>query len=238
MIESASQLILTLDKALSPEQVAQIEARISEIGESTIPELLQYAKQISPGGRTTVIRVLQKMGYPRNRLAIPFLVSQASNTNSSGWSITLHTLIEIGEPVIPDIHNALQFYSQNLEEYHPEIQGLCILLEKMGSPMIDPLLPELFQLLKSGTDDNYVAEYSLWPIRKIGSPKADDAIQILGQIISGKRDARIRTISINALGDFDISTTHSIIPILKKCLNDRSEDVRDSAQKILDQIAN
>lgn len=236
--ESISQLILALDQAQSPEQVTQLEKSIAEIGESAVPELLQYSKQLypRPGRRIVIVRILQKMGYPANQSAIRYLVTQASNTNSSGWDIALKTLIDIGKPVIPEIGDALQFYSQDLFEYHPEIQGLCILLEKMGSPVIDSLLPNLLQLLEAGTDEDYVTEYALWPIRKIGSPKADVAIPTLGQIISSKRDDKIRISSIDALDEFDISATRSIIPVLKECLDDESESVRDSAQKILEKI--
>jgi len=119
------------------------------------------------------MRVLQKIGYPANRSAIPFMVSIASDMNSPGSDVAFAMLKEIGEPTIPDVRDALRYFSQDCDEYSLEIQGLCTLLEEISSPAIDPLLPDLIHLLEVGTDDNFVDEYTLWPIRKIGSPKGE-----------------------------------------------------------------
>ena len=64
------------------------------------------------------------------------------------------------------------------------IQENCVLLEQIGSPTIAVLLPELLHLLAIGTDANYVYEYALGLIRKIGSPKANAAIPIISKKIT------------------------------------------------------
>lgn len=235
MSELMSDLIQALDTARSAEEVNQISGRIAKIGEPAIPDLLKYAKTLypRPGSMLTIMRILHTMGYPANQSAIPFLVSEASNINSSGWEIALNDLIEIGEPSIPEVHNALQFYMKDLDEYQNEIQGLAILLKLMGSPLIDPLLPDLLRLLVAGTDENHVDEYALGPLRKIGSPKADDALEYLSTIISSRRGKEIRKASIESLIDFDPSAIRFLVPILRDCRFDDEEGIRHSAEKIL-----
>jgi hypothetical protein len=235
MSKSINEQIQALVAAKTRDEMIQISNRIAEIGEPAIPELLQYANQLSPrtGKLATVIRIFQKIGYPANRLAIPLLVSTASNTNSSGWEEAMDTLIEIGEPALSEVHNAIQFYSKDLDFYNPEIQGLATLLKLMGSPTIDSLLPDLVFLLKAGTDENHVDEYALWALRKIGSPKADVVLGYLSEIISSYRSKEIRKASIEALNDFDRSTVRSLIPVLRNCLFDDEEAVRHSAEEIL-----
>jgi hypothetical protein len=78
MSELISELLIALDAARTTEEVIQVSSRIAKIGEPAIPELLRYAKQLypRPGGLGTVMRIIQTMGYPANRSAIPFIVSR------------------------------------------------------------------------------------------------------------------------------------------------------------------
>jgi len=231
------QLIHELDGAKSPEDKLKPTKQLAQIGEPAVPELLRYtispSVNISRARQNAVIKVLLFMGYPANRSAIPYMVSQASNMNSSGWEDVLEALENIGEPVIPAVRQALKFYAKDLNEYSIEIQGLCLLLEQMGMPAIEPLAPDLLQILVAGTDENHVDEYALRPLRKIGSPKADAAIPILEKIIAGQRRNYIRKVAINALEDFDPSAVRRLVPILKQYLSDEAEKVRESARKIL-----
>jgi len=238
MSELILKLLYALDTAQTNEEVIQVSKRIAEIGESAIPELLQYAKQLypRPSGLASVMRILKLMGYPANRSAFPFIVSQASNINSSGWETALNTLIEIGEPALPELRNALQFYTQDLDEYQNEVQGLAILLKLMGSPLIDPLLPDLLLILEAGTDENHVDEYILLPLGEIGSPKADDALNYLHTIIASSRSKQIRKASIDSLSKFEHSKIRSFIPVLRDCLYDDDEVIRTSAVKILNYL--
>lgn len=235
MNNSTSQLIQALDMARTTDEVEQIIKSIAEIGEVAIPKLLEYEKTLyrQPSGYKSVMRIYQLMGYPANRSAIPSIVSQSSRINSPGWGIALDILTSVGATAIPEIRDALQFYFGNLDHYSLEIEGLCILIEKIGSPTIDPLLPELLYLLEKGTDGNHVDEFALWPIKKIGSPKANAAVQTLGRIISSGREERIRKIAIAALRGFDLSVIHPLVPIIRECLSDPSATIRNSAEEIL-----
>ena len=238
MNESLLSLIQALDTAQTTEDLDQIINRIAQIGEPAIPELLQYEKTLysRPTRRRTVMRIFQLMGYPTNQSALRSIVVEASRINSPGWETAMNILISIGEPAILEVGSALHFYFMDLDKYHPEIQGLCVLLEQMGSPLIDPLLPELLHLLEEGTDSNFVDEYALWAIRKIGSPKADASIQILNRIILSKRGEHIRKIAIDALRKFDASGIRPLLPVLRGCLSDPSAAVRASSQKVLEYL--
>jgi hypothetical protein len=231
------QLIQELDAAKCPEVWVDVAHRIAQIGEPAVPELLRYvispSINITRGRRYMVNKVLLFMGYPANRSAIHFMVSQVSWSNSPGWDDTLETLINIGEPVIPAVRQALRFYRRDLYEYSIEIQGLCVLLENLDVPVIEPLVPDLLQLLEAGTDVNHADEYVLWPLRKIGSPRADAAIPILGKIIASQRREHTRKVAIEALKDFDPDAVRPLVPILKRCMGGESERLRESARKIL-----
>jgi HEAT repeat protein len=238
MSEKISELLIELDSAETRDQINQIVDRIAKFGELAVPELIQYVKQSTSGhgAKVSVIRILQKMGYPANRPALQFMVGQASNINSSGWEIVLSALVDIGEPVIPEVRDAVRFYSLNINNYSIEIQGLATLLELMGSPRIDPLLPELLFLLESGTDENEVDLYALWPLRKIGSPKADIALDQIAKIISSHRSTTTRKAAIDTFIYFDLSAVRPFVHILKDCLSDDEKTIRESAVKILNAL--
>lgn len=235
MSELIRKQLQALSAAHTTEEIDLVVDQISNIGEAAIPELLQYAMTLYPWHRklTVLMRIFQKMGYPANRSAIRVMVGETSNINSSGWEIALNTIKEIGGPAIPEVQAALRFYAQDLDTYNLEIQGLATLLELMDSPTIDSLLPDLLTLLEAGTDENHVDEYALWPLRKIGSPKADVALTHIGKIIASRRNTAIREAAIDALHDFNYSAIRSLVPILKRCTFDDEEAIRQSAEKVL-----
>lgn len=238
MDDTISRLIEELDRAKTPDEEDKVISGLAEVGSSAIPGLLQWMRSRPPRAsrRETVMRVLQRMGYPANRSELPFVVAIAADTNSPGWDTALEILKGLGEIALPEIRKALSLYVKDLDEYGCDIQGLCILLEQMGAPVIDPLLPELLHLLEIGTDDNFVDEYALWPLRKIGSPKADAVIPLLhDRIVSNHREC-IRRASIEALQDFDPSVVRPLVPILRECLSDESEAIRTSARQVLDAL--
>lgn len=238
MSNSISQLIQSLDTALTIDDVEQVIKSIAQIGETAIPALLEYEKTLyrQPSRYKTVMKIYQLMGFPANHSAIPSIVSQASRSNSPGWGIALSILLSIGPDAIPEIRNALHFYFKDLDSNSLEIEALCVLLKKINSPTIDPLLPELLFLLENGTDENHVDEYAIASIKLIGSPNANAAIQILGKIILSKRSDRIRKISIDALRDFDITVVRFLAPILQESVNDSSSVIRSSSQEVLNLI--
>jgi HEAT repeat protein len=237
MNSPTQQLIKDLDADRSPEGWLGAAHQLAQIGEPVVPELLHYV--ISPnhyrttGRRYKAIKVLQLMGYPANRSAIHFMVSQVSWINSPGWDDSLEVMKNIGEPVIPAVRQALKLYKRDLHEYSIEIKGVCVLLEQMNKRAIAPLVPDLLYLLENGTDENRTDEYAIWPLRRIASPKANAAIPILEGIIASQRREYIRIIAIEALLDFEPSAVRPLIPLLRGCLDDESEKVRKSARKVL-----
>jgi hypothetical protein len=238
MSKSLTELIQEFDVVGTMEESLLIQKEIAELGDSAVPSLLQYTRELyrKPGKYIGVLNILRMIGYPANRGAIPFMVTHASRINASGWEIAIEVLKEIGEPIIPEVHAAFEFYVRDVYNYRIEIQGLCILLEQMSSSKIDAILPDLLLLLEFGTDENHVDEYALAVIRKIGSPEADVAIPYLGKIISSRREKRIRKKSIDALTNFDISAIRFLRPILEKCLSDPEDEIHHSAKSVLNRL--
>jgi len=235
MTESLVDLFQSLEAVKSIKEMNEVSNKIADIGEPAVLYLLQYAKppRFSAGSDIIVMRILQKIGYPGNRAALTYIVSHASDINSTAWEVAMDILVSIGEPAMSEVHEALQFYSRKPFSYRFEIQGLTTLLEKMGSPLIDPLLPDLLVLLRVGTDRNEVGEYAISPIRMIGSPKADKALKYLGKIISSQCKKRIRKLSIEALSDFDPEAVRPLVPVLQDCLSDQDDEIRQCAENIL-----
>jgi hypothetical protein len=237
MSDSISQLIQAAATAKTIEEKDKFINQLAQIGEPAIPEMLKYERTHGVvAEHEWVLKIYQLIGYPANRSAIPSIVAHASIINSNYWEIAMDILISIGEPAIPDVRETLRYCFKDLVEYCLEIQGLCVLLEQMGSPLIDPLLPELLFLLENGTDENYVDDYALWPIKKIGSPKADAAIPFLSRTILSKRGEYFRKASIEALLSFDLEGIRPLLPMLRECLSDPSGAIRASAKKVLEAI--
>ena len=64
------------------------------------------------------------MGWPMNANALEFIVSDASNVNSSNYENSRSALLAIGKAVLPEIGFALEFYRRDVEFYRAEIQSL------------------------------------------------------------------------------------------------------------------
>jgi len=229
-----ARVMKDLDLARSADQVSEAINALAEFGELAVPALIEYGRSPDRRRWTLVMRALQQMGYPSNGSALPYIVGQVSNINSPAWDLTLSMLKAIGEPAIPHVRKSLEFYSNDLDRYGDAIQGLCVLLEQLGSPTIDPLAPELLRLLEAGTGENPVDLYAIGPLRRIGSPKADAAIPLLANKIHSTRSGRIRRECIEALEDFDASVIRPLVPILRERLDEDSEELRSSARRILD----
>jgi hypothetical protein len=235
MSESISDLIRILDESKINDELNEAISKLARFGKSAVRNLLDFERSLSPSTRhrLTLAKIFQQMGYPAIRDAIPWIVNEASRINSPGWETALEILEEIGEPAVPEIKKAFLFYSKDHEQYSLEFQGLCTLLERIGSPVMDPLLPELLQLLEAGTDENFVSVYALGPIRKIGSPKANSALRIIGDLILRSRNTQNKLAYINALVDFDPMAVKQLLPILEVCLDDDVVPIRTSADSVL-----
>ena len=238
MNATVPQLIQNLEHTASDVEMKQTMDALVQKGSESVPDLLSAVGNLPQrkGLRRTVTQIFQRIGYPSNTAAIPFLVGIASDINSPGWENALTALKEAGEPILPQVHEAIQFYSKDYDQYGLYFQGLCTLLEEMGSPIIDSLLPDLLQLLEVGTSDNFIDEYALWPLSKIGSPKADAAVSILKQKIQAKDQGEVRPAFILALQYFDLASVKQLAPVLYECLSNPSIPVQESARKILSLI--
>lgn len=235
MNKLAFELLEKLLSAQLGDEINRLIEQIAEIGEPAVEPLLWYIKNRAPvrSSHFWAMPILQKIGYPDNRAAIGFMVDLASDINASHWEAALDELVEIGEPALSAIRNAIHYYASDLEENSLAIQGITILLAKMGSPLIDHLLTDLLWLLEMGTDNNWADLYVLLPLRKIGSPKADIALNAIEKVITSKRNKIVRKESIEALADFDRAVTRRFIPMLKDSLDDPEEEIRQSAQDAL-----
>jgi HEAT repeat protein len=106
----------------------------------------------------------------------------------------------------------------------------------MGSPTIDPLVPDLLDLMKKGTHENELDLSTLIPLRKVGSPTADVAIPIICDLIASNRPEGDRIEAIEALQDFKPPAVLSARPVLEACLSDESEKIRSAALETLTRL--
>ena len=238
MKDKFKQLIRSLEIAQVPEEESMALNNLAQLGESIVPELLSYASQSGFHSikREMLLKVFQKIGYPANKLALPFIVSEVSNINALGWELALSILLNIGDPALPFVQDALQFYNQKCDYYSLEVQGLCRFLELLDSPNILSLLPELLYLLDAGTDQNCLTEYAIGPIKKIGSPKANSAIPLISKKIQQLKLEPLRTSLITALKSFDVSALQQLHQLLIDLSSDSSKIIRVSAKDILNTI--
>ena len=227
----------TKSQAEAEQLKASLVEEFVKDSDQAIDDLFVYIKT-APLTRwsLTVMQVLQEIGFPADHKALPIIVDMAGDINSKGYDIAFEMTKAFGALALPDIKNGLQHYAQDCDEYSLMIQGYCVLMEQLGSPIIDPLLPDLLHLLEIGTDQNFVYEYALWPIRKIGSPQADAALPIMRKKMMSISNERVRKVSLEALQDFEPSVVRPFMPILQECLLDQSEVVQANAQMILKRI--
>jgi hypothetical protein len=172
--------------------------------------------------------VLDVIGFPDNRVALPYVVSMAADINSINWELAVDILQRLGTDAVPEIRVALRAYSQDYEEYNLYIQGLCQVLEGMPPDVSKQAMPELLTLFEEGTDGNYGDEFALWPLKKIGSPNGDSVIPMLAGKISAKnRSVRIRKKCIEALRHFDQEKIKPCVHQLRNAIQDSGELVTD-----------
>jgi hypothetical protein len=240
--ELDKEMVFKMMKELTETKTQRIRSsilqKLAANGEEIVPWVLEYA--IIPPSQPkslSVLEFLDEISYPRNKESLKHIVSVISNPNDLGWEMAFTIAMRIGEPIIPEIRESIRYYMNDLDFNNLCIQGLCQFLEEADPIYAAEALPELIDLLKSGTDKNHVDEYALWPIRKIGSPKANVVLELLGKIIISKRGLPIRKASIDALTSFDPLAVQLLTNVLKACLSDESKAIRESAKNILSRWA-
>jgi hypothetical protein len=154
-MDKIPSLIHRLEETKNTDEFESLIDELSKFGETIIHRLLDeylYTLPLIKGKRITVLRICQKIGYPENKTAIPYMVGIVSDINSPGWELAVQELIKIGSPAIPEIRDALRYYSNNYTENNTEYEGLCILLKEMGAPTVNPLVTDLYKLVEDGTE--------------------------------------------------------------------------------------
>lgn len=228
---SIMEKLFSLEKVESIEEQERISWELATLGNEAIPTMIQFT-QLYPlkFSRLEIIaHIVDLMGYPANRNGIPFLLDVIANINHPGWEIAASALNKIGEPILPDVRKALQYYLQNPEEYQYQIQGLCVFFELQSPGLIKLFIPDLLILLENGTDTNFVDLYALYPLIKIGSPDADLALPYIQKIIISDRSDHLRAFSIKALRHFDPKIVSAYIQIVEECLEEESIQIHFEA---------
>jgi len=150
-----SLLIHQIEQAKSINETNALIDKLSEFGDEVIQPLRNeylHALPLKKGKRVIVLRIYQRMGYPKNKNAIPYMVDIVSDINSPGWELAIQELVKIGSPATNEIRNALNYYSDNYAENGTEYEGLCSLIKEMGLPVIKQLAPDLQKLVEEGTE--------------------------------------------------------------------------------------
>jgi len=218
----------------------QLIDELAEFGEPVVIPLLHCIRAASHQRRrhSVALRVFERIGYPANKAALEYIVCSATIIDFVEWQRAVSIVRTIGAPAVPEIRTLIHSYLRDCNEYKFEIQGLGILLETLDLRMIEPLMPELLDILSCGTDDNFVDEYVLPVLGGIGSPAADLALPWVENTISSSRSERIRFKCLEILHRFDKMSVRNLTPVLKACLCDSSDAIRRSAARVLDLLHN
>ncbi|MFZ5856006.1 MAG: hypothetical protein ACOYZ6_04180 [Chloroflexota bacterium] len=203
-------------------------------GEAVLPLILEYA--ILPPSQlksVPVLEVINEFGYPANRHSLQYVASVISDPNDMGWELAFKVAKTIGPPIIPAIRAAIKYYMTDLDFNNLCIQGLCQYLEEIDPGQTSEALPELIELLSNGTDENYIVDYAILPIKRIGSPIADRAIPIIFSIIvSPNRSIRVKRLSIKALMEFDKEKVRFQTSLLEDRLLNNEPEIIDDIHKL------
>lgn len=118
-------LIEQVEQAKTSQEIASLIDKLVELGPVSVTALLEkMPKPVHARLHFIGAKVFARIGYPKNREALDFMVSDASNINSSAYEISRKALLSIGRPVLPNISHALKFYRRDNESYKFEIESL------------------------------------------------------------------------------------------------------------------
>lgn len=124
-------VIEQIEKAATRQEIDSLLDELVEIGK---PAIVAIFKKM-PGLVTSRLHLIgaelfARLGYPTNAEALTFMVSDASNSNSSTWKISQKAVLDIGPAALSEIASALEFCKRDVEFYNIEIETLED-LEKM-----------------------------------------------------------------------------------------------------------
>ncbi|PKN91801.1 MAG: hypothetical protein CVU44_17990 [Chloroflexi bacterium HGW-Chloroflexi-6] len=124
-------VIEQIEKAATRQEIDSLLDKLVEIGKPAIIAILEKM----PGLVTSRLHLIgaelfARLGYPTNAAALTFMVSDASNPNSSTWKISQAAVLDIGPTALPEIAATLEFCKRDVEFYNIEIETIED-LEKM-----------------------------------------------------------------------------------------------------------
>lgn len=125
------RVIEQIEKAATRQEIDSLLDELVEIGKPAIVAILEKM----PGLVTSRLHLIgaelfARLGYPTNAEALTFMVSDASNSNSSTWKLSQKAVLDIGPATLSEIASALEFCKRDVEFYNIEIETLED-LEKM-----------------------------------------------------------------------------------------------------------
>jgi len=234
----ATSDILLPDLLLSDQVAERQEAkqRLIALGEHSLPCLIGALemKEYQTAWPEIIQLIMQLRDSPKSANVIPVLLRLLKDANDSIYGLAFESLLHMGDNVVYAAHDILAYCWSN----DSWVQNTCALLKRIESGYLDILLPQLLHLLKLGSDDNYLDEYAMGPLCKIGSPKANVAIPLLTKIVTSQRNEDIRLSAIEALVSLDSGSSVEVDWALQSVLTDSSLRIRDAAQQAINQFRN
>ncbi len=230
MQASVTQILESLTDAQSESYKHSVQYLINS-GEQSLPSLLgALLMDKYTSIRPIIIQIIQRIGESTSiDCAIPVFLGFLKDANKPIFKTAFNALLTMGDKVVYYALDILTYYWSD----DMWVLNTCALLERMDSGQLDILIPELLHLARIGTKENCLDESAIGVLKKIGSPKANVAVPLLGEklLLSDRNDLRLA--SIEALQNMDPSIVKPLIPILKECLLDKSDTIRSSTQNLL-----
>ncbi len=111
MQDDPSSLVEQVKTTTSWEDLPHLIEELTSLREAAVKALLDQ----QPGLVTSRLhfvsaKVFARVGFPTNAPALEFMVSDASNSNSSTWADSREALLSIGAPALPAIEDAISYY--------------------------------------------------------------------------------------------------------------------------------
>ena len=176
-----------LDQATFADKITreQIIRELARQSDEIIDLLLNTLKEGPKKRWKTAVSVLGAIGYPRNAVALPHLITELSDRNSPAWEEVVAVLIDIGPSVVVPAFIQAMLNASHQPYWVDTIEGICTMLSlaSVEQRFAVPCGPTVVYLLSQGMlgDDNELLEpeYLIDVLKKIGSECASYALPTL-----------------------------------------------------------
>ncbi|MDF1664380.1 MAG: HEAT repeat domain-containing protein [Planctomycetota bacterium] len=236
------ELVILIKKG---ELVQDSAMALAQIGQKSLPELVQLLNVKSPYAREMVVCALGEMGPLVNKAfpdLIKALVRAVKEDKESLWKRIGKTIVKMGPGAIPKLINVMKDKKSParymaaavigdmgvgvLEPLTKLIKGddkdlrflAAVGLKGLG-PLAAKLTPDLIEMIGEKDENSRIA--AIQALEKIG-PKAEAAVPTLIKIAKNP-SAELRHVAISALGGIG-SPAEKVIPVLTDLLDDKDED--------------